>query len=115
MSAWGGKFSWKVLIRTVLFVTGSGLMAAETPAVVEPKVERFTLARGGASSYRIVTGPNAAEPEQFAAAELSRYLFEISGARLPVAVENGGSDNGDAILLGSAAPDDIRARLKREP
>ncbi len=55
------------------------------------------LARDGRPAARIVVGPSASSVEQFAAAELRRYLRKISGAELPMAA---GPPEGARILVG---------------
>lgn len=57
------------------------------------------LARHGRSAYKIVLGREASASERHAAAELQRFLEEISGARLPVVTEQGGPR---LILVGNS-------------
>jgi hypothetical protein len=72
----------------------------------------LTLVTEGKSGYRIVTSANPAPPEQFAADELSRYLAEISGARLPVGTDAKGEQ---LVLIGGGAPEPVLAELKSLP
>ncbi|MBI4026612.1 MAG: DUF4838 domain-containing protein [Verrucomicrobia bacterium] len=48
----------------------------------------LSLISKGRSSYVISIRKNAEEPERFAAEELSRYLHQISGARLPIEIKS---------------------------
>ena len=56
---------------------------------VHGKAAALPLVTDGTSVFQIVIGPEAEEPERFAADELSRYLFEMSGARLPFGMNAG--------------------------
>ena len=58
--------------------------------------QSLELARGGRTSYTIVVGTTPTPPESLAAAELSRYLGAITGARFPVAAS---SSAGKAIVI----------------
>jgi hypothetical protein len=53
-------------------------------AVGEYGSKRISLVRGGQSGYRIIVSAEATSMEKKAAAELARYIEEITGARLPV-------------------------------
>jgi hypothetical protein len=48
---------------------------------------KLTLAEGGKSGYMIVLSKEASASEKHAGAELAKFLFEISGAQLPVVTE----------------------------
>lgn len=61
-----------ILMASVLFCVNMSLSAAGT------------LFSGGKSRYRIVLSDAASTSEQTAAAELQRYIREISGAELPI-------------------------------
>ena len=62
----------------------------------------MTLAKNGRSSYTIVLSKGAAPSEKHAADELQSFLFQISGARLPVVVE-GAKLPKQMIVLGDGA------------
>ena len=51
--------------------------------------QSIELARDGKTSYTILIGANPTPPESLAAAELSRYLGAMTGARFPVATSSG--------------------------
>ncbi|CAA9387990.1 MAG: hypothetical protein AVDCRST_MAG74-795 [uncultured Pyrinomonadaceae bacterium] len=46
--------------------------------------EKLTLAENGASDYVILVSPQASEVERYAAAELQKYLGQITGSRLSI-------------------------------
>ena len=69
----------------------------------------ITLADGGKSAYTICLGPEASPPEERGAAELQRFLEEMSGARLPVSRACRGTAGpfvfvGDSPALRTALP-----------
>ncbi len=77
----------------------------------------FTLVQPGHTSHIIVTGEDPAEPEQFAAAELSRYLEKISKQRVGIYRANQPFPEGQGdrvILLGSAAPHSVWLELSQK-
>ena len=77
--------------------------------------ERVDLVTNTQTDYSIVVGDKAEPPERFAAEELSRYLFEISGARLRIVASGDSSAKDDkVILLGSAAPHSIWLELSQQ-
>lgn len=59
-------------------------------APVSARAQKIELARDGRTSYTILVGANPTPPESLAAAELSRYLGAMTGARFPVATSSGG-------------------------
>ena len=59
----------------------------------------ITLVDGGKSAYTIVLSPNASPSEKHAAQELQRFVCEIFGAKLPIAVEDKNTPK-HAIFLG---------------
>ena len=78
----------------------------------------LTLVKNGETSYRIVVDGASPLPERFAAEELRRYLFDMSGADLPIylTTQDPPSRNRDhAIVLGHAAPGPIREELSGLP
>ncbi|NOY80179.1 MAG: DUF4838 domain-containing protein [Kiritimatiellaeota bacterium] len=76
----------------------------------------IVLVRDGQPASSIVTPPNAAETVRFAAAELARYLGEISGAKVPVVAE-GARIRGAPVHVGltAAARTALPDRLARQP
>ncbi|MCX6375977.1 MAG: alpha-glucuronidase family glycosyl hydrolase, partial [Armatimonadetes bacterium] len=62
----------------------------------------MTLAKNGRSSYTIVLSKGASPSEKHAADELQSLLFQISGAKLPIAVE-GAKLPKQMIVLGDGA------------
>ena len=58
-------------------------------AVAPAAAENITLASQGTSSYTIVISRDASLSEKYASKELQRYLRKISGAELPIVVDNG--------------------------
>jgi hypothetical protein len=75
--------------------------------------EPTALVTDGESAYRIIVLKDAAEPERFAARELSRYLFEISGARLPIVEKSRDEAFAEerAVLVGDATPPSVRLEV----
>ncbi len=69
------------------------------------------LVRNGRSSYKISIGREASPSERHAAEELQRYLEEMSGAKLPIVTEEGGSR---LILVGNSGVTD-RLKLSVTP
>ncbi len=62
---------------------------------------KINLVVKGKSSYTIVLSKEASASEKHAAEELQRFLLQISGARLPIAVEGTGTPR-HMILLGDS-------------
>ncbi|HZT30682.1 MAG TPA: DUF4838 domain-containing protein [Bryobacteraceae bacterium] len=62
---------------------------------------QIRLVEGGKSSYSIVVGRDASPSERRGAAELQRYVEEMSGARLPV-VSGDQSPRGPLVLVGNS-------------
>lgn len=62
-------------------------------------VDGLTLTREGKSDYVIMVDPNATEAEKFAAAELSEFIQQSTGATLPVKEEKP-KEQGGAIYVG---------------
>jgi hypothetical protein len=58
------------------------------PSYRQGIADNLLLAAAGRSDWRIVIGLGATEVEQHAAAELSRYLAEISGMTLPIVTDD---------------------------
>ena len=83
------------------------VFAALIAPVLRLRAQPIELARAGKTSYTIVVGANPTPPESLAAAELSRYLGAMTGARFPVAASSGA---GKAIVI-RAAPDVGDSRL----
>lgn len=71
------------------------VLASSVPALAAS----LTLAAGGKSDYRICLSNEASPSEKRGAEELQRFLFEMSGARLPVVGEDD-CPGSKAILLG---------------
>lgn len=71
------------------------------PAALAPvsAAQDLSLVENGRSEYTIVVGDRAPAPVRFAADELQRYLAEISGARLPIALD---SDGDRVICVGES-------------
>lgn len=93
---------------TVRRLTNSFLAATLAIAVLagsaigaRQRTRELELARGGRTGYVIVLPESPSETERFAAAELSRYLERLSGAKFPV--ERGTRVPARAIRLGSPA------------
>lgn len=98
----------------MMLLTSTAVRAGDGPAAKsDASAPRpLPLVEDGTSAYGIVLADGAAEPEQFAARELSRYLFEMSGARLPV----GSQPRGDrSVLVGAALPAAVRRELDGQP
>ena len=96
----GRKFF--LLSLPVIFLLGCPLFA---------EASTLTLAKDGKSNYRIVLVENASETEKFAAEELSRYLSEMSGVRLPIVNLSEAKDIKEVIFVGKSTPDSIRKSL----
>ncbi|MCW5977276.1 MAG: DUF4838 domain-containing protein [Bryobacteraceae bacterium] len=72
----------------------------------------ITLAENGASTYSIALSSEASSSEKRAAAELQRFLEEMSGARLPIV---GDEASGDLIVVGAGrALDRLKLNLPFE-
>jgi alpha-glucuronidase len=56
------------------------------------------LVENGKSDYVIVTAANASPSEKHAAAELQRFIREISGAELPIVTDAGNLQEHEIIL-----------------
>jgi hypothetical protein len=69
---------------------------------------RITLAQGGKSTYSICLAADASPSEKRGAAELQKFLAEMSGARLPI-VTDAENTTGDLLLVGRSK---ITDRLK---
>jgi hypothetical protein len=61
--------------------------------------EPLTLVEGGKSTYSICLSSQASPSEKRGAEELRKFLFEMSGAQLPI-VADSGKLKGDLILVG---------------
>jgi hypothetical protein len=92
-----------MLRRSLVAILPTLLIAAVPPL----HAQSLELARGGKTSYTIVVGANPTPPESLAAAELSRYLGAMTGARFPVATS---SAAGKAIVI-RVAPDVGESRM----
>jgi hypothetical protein len=68
---------------------------------VKAQTPTITLASHGESDYRIVIATNAIASEQYAAAELQKYLERMSGVKLPIVLDNE-SPKEKEILLGDS-------------
>jgi len=76
------------------------------------RAQSIELARDGRTSYTIVTSATPTPPESLAAAELSRYLGAITGARFPVALSSGaGKSIVLKLILGLLRPDSGTIRV----
>ena len=60
----------------------------------------LTLADNGKTSYTVIYADQAAEPEKFAAKELTEHLKKVTGAEIPVVKESDFSMHGPAIYVG---------------
>ncbi len=80
------------------FLTYAGVLAAAGTAAGKTPL----LVDNGKSEYSIITGKDASPSEKRAAAELQRFLEEMSGATLPV-VMAGGPVRGKSIFVGDSA------------
>ncbi len=72
------------------------------------------LAQDGRTDYTIVTAKDAPAPVKFAAEELQKYLWQITGVRLPIALDAGGESAicvGESKML-AAELDRLRADLQ---
>ena len=78
------------LISIILFLSFSAMAIS---------AEKYILANGKKSEYRIAIDKNASESEKWAADELQRWLREITGADLPVQDINV-SHKGPQIVIG---------------
>ncbi len=87
----------RVLAVSFALLLGGILMAS--PALAQ----QWTLAKDGKSDYAIVLGKDASPSEKHAAAELQRFLKEISGAELPIVTEDQPLP-ARRILLGESGP-----------
>jgi hypothetical protein len=77
--------------------------------------QAVVLVADGKPECRIVVAKDAAEPERFAASELSRYVQEMSGGRLPVVEKaSDAACEGHCILLGSEAPHSVWLELSQQ-
>lgn len=73
------------------------LFAALVPAALA--ADSLTLVENGKSTYSICLSSEASASEKRGAAELRKFLFEISGAELPM-VTDADKPQGDLILVG---------------
>ena len=73
------------------------------------------LVADGKSDYRIVIPAAAEAPERFAAEELSRYLAQITGVRLPIVSAAEKGVGRQLILVGQAAPHGVWLELSQQP
>jgi len=64
--------------------------------------KRLTLVERGASTYSICVSETASPSEKHAAAELQKFVEEISGARLPIVTDRD-KPEGNLILVGNSA------------
>ena len=60
---------------------------------------RIDLARDGLTDYRIIVARSAAEQERYAAQELARFLYEVTGAGFPIEDETAISVAADRHLI----------------
>ncbi|MFH0964130.1 MAG: DUF4838 domain-containing protein [Planctomycetota bacterium] len=67
-----------------------------------PQGAAIELASDGATDYRIVVGANASVSEKAGAAELAKYLAQISGASFPVVLDTS-PQNPKEIIVGNNA------------
>src|SRR5579863_9213391 len=91
------------LINRRGFLTYAGVLTAAATASGKTPL----LVDNGKSEYSILTAQDASPSEKRAAAELQRFLEEISGALLPM-VTAGRPVRGKSIFVGDSAP--LRAR-----
>ncbi|MCP3982289.1 MAG: DUF4838 domain-containing protein [bacterium] len=91
--------------RSVKILLGLAIAALvpclPTAAGADPAL---TLASNGTTTYRIVTQDTPFEVEAYAAAELSSYLEQITGATFPVIAASAYSGSAPAIFVGLSAP-----------
>ncbi|MCC6579492.1 MAG: DUF4838 domain-containing protein [Phycisphaeraceae bacterium] len=64
------------------------VMSACHPHVASNPGPAMQLSRQGVTSYVIVTGQDAPEPERYAAERLAEYLHRITGATFPIIAED---------------------------
>ncbi len=80
-------------------------------ALVVSVTQLFGADKGG----HIFIGREASAIEQYAARELQRYLYEVSGTLLPVETARPGSKlSGQAFVVGTARSNPLVARLEAE-
>src|ERR1039458_1258176 len=83
-------------------------------AVVTLALGPIRLHAAGSSGH-IVIGPNASAMEQYAARELQRYLYQLSGAFLAIeTAKPDGKLSGRVFLLGTRASNPLIAKLAEE-
>jgi hypothetical protein len=90
---------WK-LMSVFLLATAPALAGTGTGGGKGLGQDSLTLVRGGRSSYRIVLSAAASPSERHAAAELHRFVMEMSGAELPLCREGDAEADAPAILVG---------------
>lgn len=71
------KDTIKFLVFTVIIMSTNSIFAMSAS---KPDSKSLTLFDDGKTEYKIVVAANAPDSEQFAAAELAKYLKQISGA-----------------------------------
>ena len=85
--------------RLIVRLTALVLLAPAGWELAAVPVTPLTLASNGRTAYQIVTPALPSAPQAHAAAELARFLGEISGASFPVTDEQGWG-GGPAIFVG---------------
>jgi hypothetical protein len=75
------------------------LLAGACTAAAQKKSASLTLVREGRPDYSICLSPDASPSEKHAAAELQRFVEEMSGARLPI-VGDAGATGRNLVLVG---------------
>ena len=60
----------------------------------------YKLVNGGISEYRILLAENSLENELVAAQELQKFLYEATGATLPILYGDNVADNAPIISIG---------------
>src|SRR5664279_5398894 len=74
-----------------------------------------TQVAGVDKGARILVGQNASAMEQYAARELQRYLYQVSGSLLPVETARPESKpSGQVFVLGTSRSNPLVARLAEE-
>jgi hypothetical protein len=91
-----------------LAVLGVLALAARAPAA------ELVLAADGKSNYRIVIALDASIQDHYAAAELQRYVEEMSAARLPIVTDNNALTAREIMVGFSRHTTRVCATLKRE-
>ena len=85
-------------------LSGVGLATGRIPGLSAPNNaarKPLLLVNGGESTYRICVSDTASLSEKHAAAELQKFVEEMSAARLPI-VTDADKPEGDLILVGNS-------------